>query len=424
MTRLVRNPVSEGREAVARKTSFGELAVVGGAPLFADPVHIGAPNIGTTDAFLERARAILETRWLSNGGPFVVEFERRIAELIGVEHCVAFCNGTMALEGVARAARLEGEIIAPSFTFVATAHALLWQGLDPVFCDIDETTHNLDPDHVAELITERTTAILGVHLWGRPAYSEKLQALAEKHNLRLFFDAAHAVGCSHQGRPIGSLGDAEILSFHATKVVNSFEGGAALTNDLELAERLRRIRNFGFVGYDEVADVGVNGKMSEIAAAMGLSTLEQLDAFVETNHRNYDRYRQELADLRGVSVLPFDEREQHSRQFVVLELDPRDCPLSRDDLVSILHAENVLARRYFFPGCHRLEPYRSRETSITLPVTDAVAARVVSLPTGSAVGLDDVAAISDIVRLAVENADKLPSRLPELKRAPSPPLTA
>ncbi len=397
---------------VAPKESFSELAVFTGQPAFSSPLHVGTPQRVGVDDFINRARDILDSRWLTNDGPNVKEFEHRIAEQLEVEHCIAVCSGTIALELTARATELTGEVIIPSFTFVATAHALRWLGLTPVFCDVDPDTHNLDIAHLEGLINERTSAIIGVHLWGRPAYSVELERLAGQHGLRLLFDAAHAFGCSHAGHPVGGRGDAEIVSFHATKVVTTFEGGAVLTNDDDLAAQIRLLRNFGFVDYDDVRALGINGKLPEISAAMGLTTLGHFHETVAVNNRNYSRYRAELDSVTGVSVLEYDRAERQNYQYVVLELDPADCPLSRDDLVRVLHAEGVIARRYFYPGAHRMEPYRSLYPGLVLPSTEAVAGRVVVLPTGQTV--DDVAVttISALIRLAVENAENLPRPLP------------
>jgi dTDP-4-amino-4,6-dideoxygalactose transaminase len=400
---------------LALKKSFEELAVFTGQPAFATPLHVGTPGAVDNDAFLERVQDVLERRWFTNDGPFVQEFERLVAEETGVEHCIALCNGTLALELAFRASELTGEVILPSFTFVATAHALLWHGLTPVFCDVDERTHNLDPAHVEQLITARTSAIVGVHVWGRPAYSDDLGRLAQEHGLRLFFDAAHAVGCSYEGRAVGGRGDAEILSFHATKVVNTFEGGAVLTSDAGMADRLRLLRNFGFVGYDDARSVGVNGKLPEISAAMGLTSLERLPETIDANRRKYERYRSALAGLPGVGVVEYLETERHNYHYLVLELDPAACPLARDDLVRVLHAENVLARRYFHPGCHRMEPYLSLYPGLSLPATERLAARVVTLPAGAALELEDVVAVAGLVRLIVENAGDLPERLPDFR---------
>jgi dTDP-4-amino-4,6-dideoxygalactose transaminase len=407
--------------AGTRKHTVQDLAVFTGIPAFASPLHVGMPSTAGGEAFLARAREVFDRRWLTNNGPFVQELEGRIAESTGVAHCVAVANGTLALQLLVRATGLRGEVIVPSFTFVATAHALLWEGLTPVFCDIDPRTHNLDVSHAAGLIGEHTSAIVGVHVWGRPAYDAELDRLAERHGLRLFFDAAHAIGCSHAGRPIGGGGDAEIVSLHATKVIHSFEGGAVLTDDDALAESLRSIRNFGFSDYDDVRMLGTNAKLHEISAAMGLTSLDRLGALVEANRRNYERYRAGLEGLPGVEIVAYDESERHNYQYVVLELDPDTCPLARDDLVRVLHAENVLARRYFYPGCHRMEPYRSLRPDSTLSSTEAVAARVVTLPTGDSLGEEEVAVVVEIVRLAVESADSLPTVLPDFRRSLAPP---
>ncbi len=262
------------------------LAVLGGEPAFASPLHVGAPNIGDRAALMRRLDALFEGRRLSNFGPFVRLFEKRVADLVGVKHCIAMCNGTVALEIGARALDLAGEVIVPAFTFVATPHALAWQGITPVFCDIDPETHGIDPDRIEALITPRTTGILAVHLWGRPAPASRLQALAKRHDLKLMFDAAHAFGCSHRGRMIGGFGDLEVFSFHATKFLNTAEGGAVVTNDDRIAERVRLMHNFGFTGLDTVEALGVNGKMNELAAAVGLTSLEHLDEWVAVNARN------------------------------------------------------------------------------------------------------------------------------------------
>ncbi len=260
-----------------KKNKIDELALFGGQPIFDEILHVGRPNIGDRERFLDRINDMFDRRWLSNNGPFVQELEQKIAKLLGVKHCVAMCNATVALEITARALGLHGEVILPSFTFVATAHALQWQEITPVFCDVDPLTHNIDPAKIENLITPRTTGILGVHVWGRACNVEALSAIAQKHHLKLMFDAAHAFACTYQGRMIGGFGDAEVFSFHATKFFNSFEGGVVTTNNDELAEKLRGMRNFGFAGLDNVIRVGTNGKMSEVSAAICLTSLESLD---------------------------------------------------------------------------------------------------------------------------------------------------
>jgi dTDP-4-amino-4,6-dideoxygalactose transaminase len=277
------------------KVSVDDLALFGGQPSFSQPLHVGGPNIGDRDRFLCRMNDILDSRVLTNIGPYVREFESRVADQLGVGHCIATSSGTKALEVLFRGLDLKGEVIVPGFTFVATAHALSWLGLTPVFCDVDPRTHNLDPKAVQGAITENVTAILGVHLWGRPCAIEELTEIASDHKLPLIFDAAHAFACSYNGRMIGNFGRAEIFSFHTTKFVNSFEGGAITTNDDKLAMTLRRINNFGIQNLDEVECLGTNGRMSEASAARGITSLESAQTFIEVNRCNYEKYREELA---------------------------------------------------------------------------------------------------------------------------------
>ena len=385
------------------------LAVLGGQPLFAQPLHVGRPNIGNRDVFMKRMNAMLDCRWFSNDGPMVREFEQRIASFVGVRHCVAMCNATVALEIAVRALNLKGEIIVPAYTFVATAHALQWQEITPVFADIDPLTHNIDVGSIERLITPRTSAIIGVHVWGRACDTQAIEALAARRGLQVLYDAAHAFGCSHNGRMIGSFGACEVFSFHATKFLNSLEGGAIVTNNDALADRLRLMRNFGFAGFDNVVYLGVNGKMNEASAAMGLTSLESINEIIAVNRANHETYCRELRRLPGVSVIDFPTNEQNNFQYVVVEVDPDEAPLTRDEIVSVLHADNVLARKYFWPGVHRLEPYCSLQpnASMLLPVTERVAARVLVLPTGQAVSSETAKKVSAISRDACANGESV-----------------
>jgi len=396
-----------------------ELAIFGRAPRFSEPLHVGRPNIGDRGRLFERIGDILDRRWLTNDGPMLRELEQRIAEVADVEHCVAMCNGTVALEIAIRALEMRGEVIVPSFTFIATAHALKWQEITPVFCDIDPNTHNLDPARVESLIGEETTGIIGVHLWGRPCDVEGLARVAERNNLELLFDAAHAFGCSHGGKMIGGFGRAEVFSFHATKFINSFEGGAVVTTDAALAERMRFMRNFGFAGYDEVVSVGTNGKMTEVCAAMGLTSIEAMEGFVAANRRNYDAYGQGLACIEGLSLVRYDDAERNNYQYVVVDVDESVAGLSRDELVELLFVEGVLARRYFYPGCHRMEAFRALAPELQLPSTEGVAERVMLLPTGTSIGGEEIEAICSLLDCAVTNASTVRSRLADRRSSSS-----
>jgi dTDP-4-amino-4,6-dideoxygalactose transaminase len=390
-------------------TAASPLAILGGRPAFSAPLHVGRPNIGNRVALQRRFDAMLDRNWLTNDGPLVKEFEQRIAEYVGVKHCVVMCNATVALEIAIRGAGLTGEVIVPSFTFVATAHALQWQEITPVFCDIDPRTHNIDPGRVEHMITPRTTGIIGVHLWGRPGPIEELEEIARRRNLTLMFDAAHAFGCTQRGRMIGCFGLCEVFSFHATKFLNSFEGGAVVTDDEEFAAKLRLMRNFGFADYDKVIYIGTNGKMTEPAAAMGLTSLESIDQFIAINRRNHEAYVKELADLPGITLLRYNTAESNNFQYVVVEVDSDRYGLNRDELVAVLHAENVLARRYFYPGCHGMEPYRSYfpHAGLLLPETERLCRRVLLLPTGTSVDGTSIATIASIIRTAAARAPEV-----------------
>ena len=320
-----------------------------------------------------------------------------------MKHCVAMCNGTIALEIATRALNFKREVIVPSFTFIATAHALQWQGIKPVFADIDPKTHNLDPKSVENLITADTTGIIGVHLWGRPAPIDELQKIADKHDLKLMFDAAHAFGCTYEGVSIGNFGECEVLSFHATKFFNTFEGGAVVTNNDRLAEQMRLMRNFGFDGLDRVIYSGTNGKMTEICAAMGLCNLQVLDEVLDRNRQNYEEYLVQLDAIVGIKILRNDVMESSNYQYIVLEVD-EDFPVKRDRLIEVLHAENIRARRYFWPGCHEMKPYRGQtdDANIVLENTLKTAEKVLVLPTGASVPFEGIKSISNLLKLLSE----------------------
>jgi dTDP-4-amino-4,6-dideoxygalactose transaminase len=364
------------------------------------PLHVGRPNIGNLEALWARINDMLDRRWFSNNGPLVQEFEKRISEFLGVKHVVAMCNATVALEIASRALNLHGEVIVPSYTFIATAHALQWQEITPVFCDMDPATHNIDPAKIERLITPKTTGVLGVHVWGRGCDTEAIEEIAVRHNLKVMYDASHGFGCSKGGRMLGSFGECEVFSFHATKFLNCFEGGAVVTNNDGLAEKMRLMRNFGFQGFDNVIYLGVNGKMSEVHAAMGLTNLEAVEEIIAINRRNYGAYREGLADVAGISVIDYDPSERNNYQYVVIEVDPEVSSSNRDEIVEALHAENVIARKYFWPGCHKMEPYRSLQPNagLLLPETERIAARVIVLPTGQTVEVETVARVCEIIR--------------------------
>lgn len=401
-------PLGEGRL---------DLALFGSPPRFSEPLHVGLPNVPRREPFFERAADCLRRRRLTNDGPFVRELEERLADRLRVRHCVAVVNGTAALSLAIRAADLAGEVILPSFTFIATAHALRWHGIRPVFAEIDPDTHNIDPARVDELVTARTTGILGVHLWGRPCATEALEEIAASRGLTVMFDAAHAFLCSRGGRMIGGFGAAEAFSFHATKFFHTLEGGAVATNDDAFAARVRRMRDFGYDEKDEITECGVNAKMHEISAAMGLALLEETDEIVEANRRTYRAYIEELDGLSGIRLVRFDEAERNNFQFAVVEIDEQVTGIGRDEIVSVLAAENVLARAYFDPGCHRSEPYRSEDPTAgaRLGETERLSGRVLALPAGRAVDRAAVSGVGALLRAAVRNGPAVSRALAALQ---------
>ena len=391
------------------KRNVGELALLGGVPTFDRKLHVGQPNPGDRAYFMQRVERILDSKWYTNHGETVQELEAALSRYLGVKHCVAVSSATVGLEIAIRALPLQGEVIVPSMTFVATPHALQWQQIKPVFCDVDEASHLLDPQAVRRLINERTTGIIGVHLWGRACPVEALQEIADEHGLHLLFDAAHAFGCTHGGRMVGGFGRAEVFSFHATKFFNTFEGGAITTNDDELALRLRAMVNFGFTGVDEVSHVGTNGKMSEISAAMGLASMRTIDQFLVTNRLNHETYRRHLAQVPGMLLRDWAPQERNNLQYVVVEYSPPPGAPTRDEVLRALQAENVMARKYFWPGCHRMEPYRTlyAGTPMQLERTEALAEKLLVLPTGTGVDLTEIEGICSLLALMVGAGSRL-----------------
>ena len=391
----------------------GHLAIFGGKPTFPKPLHVGVPKLGDRERLHSRIESILNRRVLTNRGPLVIEFEERVADIVGVRHCVAMSNGTVALEIVTRALGFEHEVITPSMTFVATAHALQWQRVTPVFCDIVPGGHHLDPTCVKDLVTPRTSGILPVNLWGRPCNIDTIMSVAGQYDLPVVFDSAHAFGCSYKGKMIGGFGRAEVFSFHATKFINSFEGGAVVTDDAELAETVRLMQNFGFEGRDTVVDVGINGKMTEIEAAMGLTSLESMQAFVEHNRQNYYAYKEGFNRIPGVELIEYDESERCNFQYIVIELDERITSVTCTQMLEILAAEHIDARRYFYPGCHRMEPYRSYfpNAGMLLSNTEKLLGKVLTLPTGTSVSLEQVKKITALIARVVESGRSIAVRL-------------
>lgn len=390
-----------------------ELAIFGGKPTFKEAVHVNKPNIGNTRSFKRYVRTILKNKIFTNNGPYVQELSLQLAEYLEVEHCILVNNGTSAMSLLIEALGLEGEVIIPSFTFISTAHTLIRHGITPVFCDIDPITWNIDICHCQSLVTDKTSAIIATHLWGRGCCVSELDKIAKEHKIKLIFDSAHAFGNKIEQKKIGGFGNAEVFSFHATKAFHTFEGGAISTNDSNLAQTLEKIRNFGFTAYDEVSMVGTNAKMPEICAAVGLANFEVIDSIFHRNQLIYDKYKENLNRIKGISIENYNHLTQFNYQYVVATVDSDLIGLNRDQIIDILHHENIIARKYFFPGNHNMLPYSSLfpEAGFNLPVTSKISQIVMLLPSGASITENSVNKICSLLRIIVNQGPLINSKL-------------
>jgi len=356
-------------------------------------ILVTQPVLPPLDAFIPYLEQIWESRQLTNSGPFHQQLEQALRDYLGVSQIALFTNGTLALVTALQALRITGEVITTPYSFVATAHSLLWNGIRPVFVDIDPVTLNLDPDRIEAAITPHTTAIMPVHCYGHPCEVERIQKIADNYGLKVIYDAAHAFGVHGQDGNILNHGDLSVLSFHATKVFNTFEGGAIVCHDAKTKQRIDHLKNFGFVDEVTVVAPGINGKMSEIMAAFGLLQLQGIDAALHKRQTIDARYRAALADVKGITCLPVREGRANYAYFPIL-VGP-EYPLSRDTLYERLREHGIYARRYFYPLISDFPMYRGMPSAApeNLPVAKAAAERVICLPIHPALGAEDVDAV-------------------------------
>jgi dTDP-4-amino-4,6-dideoxygalactose transaminase len=368
-----------------------------GRPAFPKLLPIVDPEGVPGEEFLEEVRGILASKQLTNGA-YVRKFEEAAAEYLSVAHCVAVSSCTAGLLLVLKALDLRGDVILPSFTFHATAHAVVWNGLTPVFADCDAKTFCVAPEAVRAQVSSRTAAILGVHLFGNPAAIEELEEISAGSQVPLVFDAAHAFGSSSQGKRVGGFGTAEVFSFSPTKLVVAGEGGLVATRDAGLAERLRAARNYGDAGNYDPEVLGVNARMSEISAAMALHGLTGLDARIERRNEIRCRYERDLRDVAGIRFQEVSEGGRSTFKDFSVIVDEKEFGHSRDWLVEVLHRENIGARKYFWPPVHRQKLYSGMWDGRALPVTDLVSDGVVSLPIYSSLTDESVDKVCEVIR--------------------------
>ncbi len=346
-------------------------------------IYVTQPDLPPLEAVVGSLREIWDNRALTNGGPFHTRFEQALCEQLGVEHLSLFTNGTLALVTALQSLRITGEVITTPYSFVATAHSLLWNGIKPVFVDIDPHTLNLDPARIEAAITPQTTAILPVHVYGRPCDVSAIQRIADTYNLRVIYDGAHAFGVrdSDGGQSVARHGDMTMLSFHATKVFNTFEGGALVCSDAKTKRRVDHLKNFGFVDEVTVVAPGINGKMNEFSAALGLLQLDRLDLVLQKRRLIASRYREALQGVPGIRLLFRDAAANTNYGYFPVLIGP-DYPIDRDALYWRLREWGVHARRYFYPLISDFPMYRGLPSAAraNLPVAADAAARVLCLP--------------------------------------------
>ena len=350
-----------------------------GSPVFPQGLPLARPRVPDPEAVSNDIRSILESGVLTNG-PFVRRFEEQAAGYLGVRHCVATGSCTAGLMLLLRAADLTGDVIVPSFTFAATAHAVVWNGLRPVFADIDPETLTLDPASVERSIGIHTAAILATHVYGTPCDVERLAAVAKAASIRLFFDAAHALGSRHFGTPVGGFGDAEVFSLSPTKVVVAAEGGLIATDDDLLAERCRIGRDYGHPGDYDCRFIGLNGRMSELHAAVALASFEHLDRTIEARTDLAARYREALSGLPGISFPVVPEADVSTFKDFTVFVDEATFGKDADSLGKVLDASGIQTKRYYAPPVHRMTAYRGIGGSGQLPATDRASSRALTLP--------------------------------------------
>ncbi len=346
-----------------------------------NPTYVTQPFLPPLEEFVPYLEQIWESRVLTNGGPFHQQLEAELCAYLGVKHLSLFTNGTIALVTALQALRITGEVITTPYSFVATAHSLMWNGIKPIFVDIDPITLNLDPDQIEAAITPNTSAILPVHVYGTPCDVSRIQEIANRHKLKVIYDAAHAFGVTDSGGSVLRHGDLSVLSFHATKVFNTFEGGAIVCHDLETKRHIDDLKNFGFINETEVVAPGINGKMSEVQSAMGLLQLKHIPKVYRLRGDIDAQYRMGLSKIPGIQCLAISEGVQRNFSYFPILVRPQ-YPVSRDRLYVALKEQGIHPRRYFYPLISDFPMYRdlpSANTSV-LPHASEVANQVLCLP--------------------------------------------
>jgi dTDP-4-amino-4,6-dideoxygalactose transaminase len=366
---------------------------------FEKPIYITRPPLPDREAVYRKIDEIWDSQWLTNVGSQHKEFETKLKQYLEVSNISLFCNGTLALQLACQALRLSGEVITTPFTFAATPHVLYWNRITPVFCDIDPHTFNLDPQRIESMITPNTTAILPVHVFGYPCDFESIREIADRYGLRVIYDAAHAFGVKVNGKNIGNFGDLSMFSFHATKIYHTFEGGALTFKDRSLRERLEFAKNFGFKGEENIVVPGINAKMNEFQAAMGLLMLDPFEEEIEKRKHLTMVYRERLSEVPGINFRTEIPKVKHNYYNFVITVDQDKFGQSRDNLYDNLKTYNIFTRKYFYPLCSQFQCYKQYPSSSpeNLPVAEKITKQVLSLPLYSGLADEDIHKICDVI---------------------------
>jgi len=346
------------------------------------PVFVTQPTLPPIEEFNEYIKQIWTSKWLTNNGVFHQELEKALCEYLGVKYISLFANGTLALITALQALNVSGEVITTPFSFVATTHALWWNNIKPVFVDIDPKTLNLDPNKIEAAITPKTSAILPVHVYGNPCNIDLIKEIADLYRLKVIYDACHTFNVRIAGEPVLNFGDLSVMSFHATKVYNTFEGGAIVCHDEFMKKRIDNLKNFGFINETTIVIPGINAKMNEVQAAMGLLQLKYIDSVIEKRKQIAFKYRKDLTDIGGITFLNDLENVNHCYSYFPILIDSNQYGKTRDEVYHEFKNQNIFTRRYFYPLISQLPTYKGLESSQSgkMPVAEKAATNVLCLP--------------------------------------------
>ena len=360
-----------------------------------DNITITSPLLPDLAEFHELLQEIWNSRWITNNGQFHKQLEEALCEYLKVPYISLFTNGTLPLLTALQALRITGEVITTPYSFVATTHAIWWNGCKPVFVDIEESTCGMDPERIEAAITPHTTAIMPVHCYGKPCDMERIQAIADKYGLKVIYDAAHAFGVEVNGRSVLAQGEMSTLSFHATKVYNTLEGGALVMHDAETKKRVDYLKNFGFAGETKVVAPGINSKMDEVRAAYGLLNLKQVDGAIEKRHQVAIRYREALRNVKGIRFFDDMPGVRHNYSYFPIFVNAEEYGMTRDELYFKMRSKGIYGRRYFYPLISTFSTYRGLPSAVpeNLPVATRIANEVICLPMHHGLGEKDVARV-------------------------------